>query len=314
MTKLLGACLTTITLLLATFCHADDLASEKRICLNSNSIGPDQKSRVMLFTSKFSIYPQFNQPTVFLMQPAIQGVNPLAAMVGAIAGTLIVNGSNTSTSNSAAAFNNELNSALASININAELRSAIETELSKNESFKKLEFEEVAHINDLSQAGLLTRIEEPSTLTLATRIYFDAQLKSLNVESSAKIWKKNEVKPVYFSELVYSSPYLAESSKADLRQKWVSNNSELLLTKIREGIVEISRMLASDISSKPVTDSNEIHPMMVEITNANTSKKLKTTLYAVQEMPDRLIGRLGSPDSSILTSIPRTNFAVLSSN
>jgi hypothetical protein len=303
------AVLTLLIFGMVNIVNAEDQSLPKRIFLNKNSINPEEQTRVMLYTSKFSIYPQLNQPAMFIQMP-VSG-DPLASLVGAIVAVTFINESNKSNRDSAINFNNDLNLALlSSININDELKLALQTELSKNESFKKLEFEEVGHINELSQAGLLTRIEEKSTLTLATRVHFDAQLKSLCFESSAKIWRKNEAKPIYFTDLSYSSANLTESNKVDLKQKWVSNNGELLISKIREGIAEIAHMLAIDLSKEHELEADALHPTSIKAINTTTSKEMQTTLYIVEELPNRLIGRLGTPDSSLLTSIPKTNLSV----
>ncbi len=288
--------------------NAEEQPIIKRIFLTKNSINPEEPTRVMLYVSKFSIYPQLNQPAIFIQTPASS--DPLASLVGAIVAVSFINESNKSDRDSAINFNTNINNALSSININDELKIAIQTDLSKNETFKKLEFEEAGHINELSQAGLLTRIEEKSILTLATRIHFDTQLKSLCFESSAKIWRKNEAKPIYFTDLNYSSAYLLETNKNDLKKKWISNGGELLTSKIREGITEISHMLANDLSGSHELQADSLHPTSIKTMNTSTNKEMQTTLYTVEELPNRLIGRLGSPDSSLLTSIPKTNISI----
>ncbi len=150
-------------------------------------------------------------------------------------------------------------------------------------------------------------------MTLQTRVHFDPQLKSLCLETSSKIWRKNEARPIYFSDLSYASAYLSETSKVDLKKRWVANNGELLKTKIKEGVAEISHMLANDLSANHAIETDSANPVLIETLNNLTNKKIQTTLYAVEDMPDRLIGRLGSPDSSLLWSIPRTNFSAKTS-
>lgn len=307
--------LITITgLIFSNAVYAEDLVFSKNIALDKKRINADEKTRVMLFTSKFSIFPQFNQPAVFIQTPVLQGVDPLAALIGALIGAKMANQLNETDRDTVIAFNNGLTQALSGININQEIETALAASLPQHPLFQKLSFEEVGHINELAQAGLLIKIEEPSILTLATRVYFDAQLKSVCVETNTKIWKKNEARPIYFSELNYSSSYLAESSKSALREKWIANQGDLLKTKIREGITEITHMLAQDLLENPSIESISQHPVLIETLNANTSKKLKATLYRIEETPDRLIGRLGAPSSSILSSIPKTNFTISSSN
>lgn len=287
---------------------AEDFTLNKRIILNKDNLNPDDQIRVMLYTSKFSIYPQLNQPATFIQAPA--SGDPLASLVGAFIAVALINESNKSDRDSAINFNKDLNNALISININEELKLAIQTELSENDSFKKLEFEELTHINELAQAGLITKIEEKTILTLATRVHFDAQLKSLCFETNAKIWRKNETKPLYFTELSYSSAYLQESNKGELKKIWTLNNGELLIAKIKEGIADISHMLAKDISlnHQLVTDTLKATP--IKTINTTTNKEMQTTLFVVEEFPNRLIGRLGSPESSLLTSIPKTNITL----
>lgn len=310
----LSLLISMINLVFSNLVYAEELVYSKNIALKESRINPDEKTRVMLFTSQFSIFPQFNQPAVYLQTPVIQGVDPLSALIGALIGARMVNQFNQSDRDTAIAFNNGLNEALSEININQEIQAALTASLSQHHLFKQLTFEEVGHINELAQAGLLIKIEEPSTLTLSTRVYFDAQLKSVYLETNTKIWKKNETKPIYFSELNYSSAYLTESSKSELRGRWIADHGALLKAKIREGIVEITHMLIQDLLENQTVETASQHPLVIETLNANTSKKLKTTLYKLEETPDRLIGRLGAPDSSILASIPKTNFTAISSN
>lgn len=303
-----------IHFIFATHTYAEELVFNKYIALDDKRIDPHEKTRVMLFSSQFSIFPLFNQPAVFIQSPALQGVDPLAGMLGAIIGVSLANKHNESERNLAIEFNDGLSNALKQIDINKEIESNLVKRLEQNTLFNQLTFEPVSNNNELAQAGLLIKIQEPSIITLSTKTYFDAELRSLYIETNSKVWKKNEVRPIYFSEISVSSAYIQESSKTELRKKWIENEGELLKTKIREGIGEVTKLLVNDLMKYNAFDALTQDPTSIEITHANTGKKIKAKLYKVEESPDRLIGRLGAPDSSILTSIPLSNVKLINSH
>ena len=287
-----------------------------RIPFKKNQLNADEKIRVMLHISKSSIYPQFNQPAVFLQStnaPAGSGgAGVAAAIIVDIVGVLIANHLSEADRDEAVKFNHQIETAIASIDINSEFKASLQNELSKLEQFKKTEFESVEHLNELSQAGLIARIEEPTILTLATRIHFDEELKTLCFSTNAKVWRKNEVVPIYLGDLNYLSAYLHGANTEDLKKKWAADNGRLLKDKISEGVAEVTRLLVQELSADDTKPADITTQMFVETLNPNTNKKIQAPLYILEDMPDRLIGRLGAPDSSLVASIPKVNVTLKS--
>ncbi|HEY7986589.1 MAG TPA: hypothetical protein VIE17_06680 [Methylophilaceae bacterium] len=315
---------------------ADDKDKDKvvfpmRIAFNNSGVDADGKTRIMLYSSKFSIYPQFSKPPTYY-----QGYQnyqssgrhsgggggggagvALAAAVITVLGAMYLNHLNDVDRGEAAKFNSELEAALATIDINKELQQSLQTELSKVDRFKQMDFESVEHVNDLSQAGLLIRIEEPTILTVAVNVHFDEELKSLCVGANTKVWRKNNAVPIYFSDLDYTSAYLNGAKPEDLRKQWMGNDGELLKAKIREGIAEVTRMLVKELTVKAtpvngVPPPDDTYALSIETINPATNKKCQAPFYVSEDMPDRLVGRLGSPDSSLMASIPKRNVTLKS--
>jgi len=285
-----------------------------RIAFNKSQVNAEDKTRIMLYTSKVSIFPQFNQPAMFVQNTTAQGSSgaAAAAALGNLLGALLMNHFSAADRDAAVAFNHQLEAVLATIDINNEIKASVQAELSKTAFFKKIEFESVEHVNELSQAGLLTRIEEPTILTLATQVHFDEGLKTLCLGSSIKIWRKNEVQPIYFSDLNYTSAYQHASKDDELRKRWVANDGELLKEKIREGIAEVTRLLVQELSASHSSESDSNFQLFIETLNPKTNKKVQAPFYVQEDMPDRLVGRLGAPDSSLLASIPKANVTLKS--
>jgi hypothetical protein len=294
------------------FAGAAEPIYAKKIAFNSADIHSKEKIRVMLHTSKFSIYPKFNQGAIYLQTPALQGVDPISSLVGTFIAVTMINEANKADRDSAVAFNHHLDDALKTININDEIQKSVAAELAKIGFFDDTQFEIIDNINGLGQAGLIVRIEEKYTLTLASRLYFDSQLKSLCIETSSKIWQKNQTKPIHYSELIYRSEYLNASGKVELQNKWTQNNGELLATKIKEGIQEITGLLANELANKKWGELENTKPLEIETINVYDGKKTKTPFYVLNETPDRLIGRVHSFDSANILSLPKTS--VLSSH
>lgn len=287
----------------------DEFTFDQRIQINKEKVHYEEPLRVMIYSNPFSIYPQFNQPAAYIQTPVIAGVDPLSAMIGAFISVAAINQINQSEKDAAVLFNQNLTNTMSTLDVNNVFQSQLVSQL--NASFKQVNFEEVLKSNSLAQAGLLVRIEEPTILTLSNHIYFDAQLRSVLVETNAKVWKKNESRPIYFTELSYASENLTESSKDVLKRMWVENDGILLKEKIKEGINAISKMLINDLSS--IKNESELSSSFIEFNNPNNAKTINTIIYVdktEQENLNRTIGRLGSPDSSRLMSIPKSHFKI----
>ena len=283
---------------------AADLTGSKKVSLKTDVLHAENTTRVMLYSTDFSIYPKLNQSPMYLGNQYPPGTSPAAAVVGAILAGMLITKVSDVERDSTIAFSNQIHEALSAININDELESSLRAELLKNEALKNLEFEQVVHIHDLAQPGLLIRIQEKTILTLATYINFDAKLQSLCLTTTAKLWLKDVSTPAYFSDLSYASPTLSETGKSDLRQKWTANSGELLCKRIKEGIAEIAYMLAKDLTDKSSTQTSP-SAIKMEVITPSSGKKVETLFYALEEKPERLIGRPDSLDSSLLMSIPK---------
>lgn len=288
---------------------SQELAFAKHIYLDKSNLIFSGKTRVMLYSSPFSIYPPYNQSGGYIAIPAVQGVDPVSSLVGAIVGAAIINETNKAERDKAVRFNQEIDRVLTGLNINENFQTALQNRFEHDNWLQIREYEPVSHINELAQPGLLVRIEEDSILTLQTKVHFDSQLKSLWVEASAKLWRKNQARPIYFSEISYASPQLAESQKQDLQKKWIEQDGTLLIERIKEGIAEVARLLAMDLelkSDEPL--SNE--PLKIEAFTTRSSKPIMTEFYPIEDTPNRMIGRLGASDSAVLASMPKSNFTI----
>lgn len=302
----------TVNLFLPTFVQAEELIFSKRVTFKKDRVSDREQVRLMLYTSPFSIFPQFNQPATYIQTPVIQGIDPLSSMIGTFIGVAILNKMNQSEKDAAVSFNNDLKNSFSNFDINEEFITSLSHAVDKHPSFKQLNVEKVNHINELAQAGLLIKVTEPTILTISNRIYFDVQLKSVYVEANTKVWKKNEARPIYFSDISYSSDSIEGLSKDKLRQKWTENEGELLKEKIKEGINSITTLLMSELTEIQDGTKLESSKILIEMQNPNNEKKLATSLYLYLEEPNRLTGRLGSPDSSLLASLPKANIKIIS--
>lgn len=277
----------------------------KRIRLEAN-IDRNEAMRVMLYSNEFSLYPKLTSGPIYLSNQAPPGVSGGAAALGTIIGMMFVNKMNASERETALQFKRQIDHALAELDIKSELKNALATELQKEELSDHLEFESVVRGHELAQPGLLTRITEKNILTLATAVSFDAELRAICIRGSAKLWRKDQTKPLYYSELNYASQRFEETGLKDLRARWSSDNGEMLRSRIKEGLAEIAHMLLLDLKTAPNVDESSLLVFAnLEVISPFTGKKIKTSFHTVEENSERLIGRPDSPDSSLLMSLPR---------
>jgi hypothetical protein len=296
----IGAALT----LPASETHADETTEVtpiKRIAL-AEKIPQDETMRVMLYSNEFSLYPRLNRGPIYVPYQGVPGASAGQAALGAAIGMMFVNRLNSSERGQALAFKEQIDEALAQLDIKDELESALAAELQQG-GHQHLEFEHVIRGYELAQPGLLNRIAEKNILTLAAEVSFDGELRALCIRASAKLWRKEQTRPLYYSELSYLSPSLQEASQKELRAHWVNNNGELLRTRIQEGLAEVAHMLALDL--KASDDVTSLATVNREIVSPLSGKKVKTDFYTVEEKPGRLMGRPDSLDSSLLMSIPQ---------
>lgn len=284
--------------------HAEEIVEVtpiKRIALREK-IAQDETIRVMLYSNEFSLYPRLNRGPVYVPYQNVPGANAGQAALGAAIGMMFVNRMNSSERGQALAFKGQIDEALAQLDIKGELEHALAIELQRD-GYAHLAFEHVVRGHELAQPGLLTRIEEKNILTLATEVSFDAELRALCIRASAKLWHKEQTRPLYHSDLSYLSPSLQETSQKELRARWASDNGALLRAHIQEGLAEVAHMVALDLKSNEAAPPV---PVSTEIVSPVTGKKIKTDFYIVEEKSGRRIGRPDSMDSALLMSIPAT--------
>jgi hypothetical protein len=278
--------------------EATEITPIKRIAL-MEEIPQDEPLRVMLYSNEFNLYPRLNRGPIYVPYQNVAGASAGQAALGAAIGMMFVNRLNSSERAQALAFKSQIDEALAQLDIKGELEHALSAELLLGEQ-PLLAFEHAVRGHELAQPGLLTRIAEKNILTLATEVSFDTELRAIAIRSSVKLWRKEQTRPLYYTELSYLSPRLPETSQKDLRARWVNDGGALLRTRIQEGLAEVAHMLALDLKSETTSSA----PANREIVSPFTGKKVKADFYAVEEKPGRLVGRPDSPNSSLLMSIP----------
>jgi hypothetical protein len=223
--------------LLGNALAAEEIKITRRIPF-SGALDTAAPLRLMLHANAFSILPQqavtgyYGSPP-----PAPPGTGVGAAALGNVLGILLVKGITERKEQARLEFIQQIEDALANFNIGQELSAEVATTL-KRAQFSSLAIEPVDEPANLEQPGLLVRIQENLILTLSTQCSFDAQLRSVHMETAARLWSKGKTKPVYLSRLRFSSPSLGDLGMDDLRDSWSANNGALLLGYLRQGIRE----------------------------------------------------------------------------
>ena len=181
----------TALALFAYGAHADEtteVTPVKRIAL-TEKIAQDEAMRVMLYSNEFSLYPRLNRGPVYVPYQYAPGATAGQAALGTAIGMMFVNRLNSSERGQALAFKDQIDEALAQLDIKGELASALAAEL-QQDGHQHLAFEHVIRGYELAQPGLLTRIAEKNILTLAAEVSFDGELRALCIRASAKLWRK----------------------------------------------------------------------------------------------------------------------------
>lgn len=275
----------------------------RRVAL-AEDLDPNVGLRLMQYTSTFSLLPQRNVVGGnYTNNTAPPGTSAGAATAGNIIGMLIVKGITQSEQTRVHEFREKLEGELSQIDIAAELSNEINT-VFQQAAFKQLAVEKVMEPANLEQAGLLVRIPEDKIVTLVTSCYFDSAQRSVHLSTAVRVWKKDFAKPIYFTEMRYSSPSLEDGGTADLRSQWTDNNGALLIGYLREGVREVGRMLRLDLL-KLGNAGLAPSPVYANWTQPQDGKKVSTAFYLLDDRPERIIGRPYSPEAGLLVSIPR---------
>lgn len=302
------ACLLASSLLLNSLLTSHALAAElqpviERIALHVDQYSAEDQTRVMLFSHSFSLLPSNKQSGLYLGNTLPPNVTPAAGAIGIVLGTWLVNQQVSQEATAAMNFKTQIEQHLQEINITEEIQQALHAALVNSEQFKQLTFEHAKRSYELAQPGLLVRIEEKQIMTLATSVSFDHAMKAILINAQAKLWLKDQSQPIYSSDFSYVSPAIAATGTEAQRTAWLANQGQALKERIRQGIQELSWMVAQDMH--PAQDELQVLMENIQLTDPATGKSSKVNFYQTMNKPERLIGRSGTQESALMLSIPR---------
>lgn len=282
---------------------ADLQPTIQRIALQSGQVNAEDQTRVMLFSHHFSLLPSNKQNGLYLGNTLPPNVTPAAGALGMVIGTWLINHQASQEATAAMNFKTQVEQHLQEINITEELQQSLHAALMGTEQFKDLAFEHAKRSFELAQPGLLVRIEEKQIMTLATSVSFDHAMKAILISAQAKLWLKNQSAPIYSSDFSYVSPAIAANGVEAQRSAWLANQGQALKDRIRQGIQELSWMVAQDMH--PAQNELEVLMENIQLTDPTTGKSNKVNFYQTLNKPERLIGRSGTQESALMLSIPR---------
>jgi hypothetical protein len=267
---------------------------------------PAISRRIMLSVTK----PADTLPPLSAFNGRIQaqpGVSAGAMALGTVLGTLLIKGMNDSEEKAAREFSSGLAQALSEMDMNREFAAELGRELERTDHLKGASLEEVSDPSDLEQPGLLIRITERDIFTLDARYAFDPRFTSLHFLTTARLWRKDEARPLYTARLHYVSRSVDGSGA---KRQWIEDDGAMLTAFLREAVVETAGMFIADAALRAARDVVPNDTVQGSWLAAETGKTVSSEITLLMRRETRIWGRVTSAQGEEMISLLRENATI----
>jgi len=262
--------------------------------------------RIMLSVTK----PADTLPPLNAFNGRIQaqpGASPGATALGVVLGTLLIKGMNDSKERAAREFSSGIEQALSEMDMNRELAAALGKELERTGYMKGASLEEVSDPSDLEQPGLMVRITERDIFTLDARYVFDSRYTSLHLLTTARLWRKGDIRPLYTARLHYVSRRVDEGGA---KKQWIADDGAMLTAFLREGVVETAGIFVADAALRAAGNVVPDDTVQASWVAAETGKTVSSELTLLMKGESRIWGRVTSAQGEETISLPMENATI----